>query len=155
MFIWLYCSIYHYLEPPHDCHENISSWQGNLSFPLSSADNVNWKNRTTCVWDISVSSGNIIELIITELRVRIHFEKPVSYFLFLVLSSIFCTCINFKFSELFVVHDANNLHIASECLIIFVILWGHKRLKVIKVLSNIKVQIKVIESAFIKNSIHY
>ena len=121
MFIWLYCLIYRYVEPLYDCHENISSWQGNLSFPLSSADNVNRKNRTTCVWDLSVSSGNIIELIITELWVRIHFEKELFIFYFLSYL-LFCICINFKCNELFVVHDANNLQIASECLIIFVIL---------------------------------
>ncbi len=57
------------IDSSYKCHQNISSWQGNLSFPLSSGDNVNRKEGVTCVWSLSVSSGNIIKLIITELRV--------------------------------------------------------------------------------------
>ncbi|CAB3987428.1 latent-transforming growth factor beta-binding 4-like isoform X1, partial [Paramuricea clavata] len=56
-------------DPSYKCHQNISSWQGNLSFPLSFRDNVNRKEEVPCVWNLSVSSGNIIKLIVTELQV--------------------------------------------------------------------------------------
>ena len=67
--IFLYLSIVYSPDSPYECHQNISSWQGNLSFPFSAGDNVNRKEGVTCVWDLSVSSGNIIKLVVTDLRV--------------------------------------------------------------------------------------